>query len=421
MKNRKEEIWVAAGLRTPFVKVDTKYTKLGAIELSVPVVQQMITQQELSPDFIIWGTVAPNLGYSNIAREILMDAELDQNIPAYSTVMACSTSMLAAIEAAGMITEDEVALVGGVESMTRVQFGLSQNLSDTLRRFFQAKSFGKRFAQLGKLRFKDIRLHIPSINNRSTGLSMGEHSEITSKRLTISRKSQDELAFRSHKNYILARGKQFFNNLLVNMDEVADDTIPRSNTTLEKLEKLRPAFDRKSGKGSLTAGNSSSLTDGAAGLWVAGKKGLSKLKAHNYVAKLVDWEIAAVTIEEEGLLMAPTFAIPRLLARHGLQYNDIDLWEIHEAFAAQVLATVKNLENPAHLKKVGTAFDFGSFPWEKLNPNGGSVAIGHPFGATGARIMSQAIKELSLMGKGKKAIVSVCADGGLGSVVLLES
>jgi len=421
MKNRKEEIWVAAGLRTPFVKVDTKYTKLGAIELSVPVVQQMTAQQELSPDFMIWGTVAPNLGYSNIAREILMDAELDQNIPAYSTVMACSTSMLAAIEAAGMITEDEVALVGGVESMTRVQFGLSQNLSDTLRRFFQAKSFGKRFAQLGKLRFKDIRLHIPSINNRSTGLSMGEHSEITSKRLAVSRKSQDELALRSHKNYILARGKQFFNDLLVAMNEVADDTIPRSNTTLEKLEKLRPAFDRKSGKGSLTAGNSSSLTDGAAGLWVAGKKGLSKLKAHNYLAKLVDWEIAAVTIEAEGLLMAPTFAIPRLLARHGLQYNDIDLWEIHEAFAAQVLATVKNLENPTHLEKVGTAFDFGSFPWEKLNPNGGSVAIGHPFGATGARIMSQAIKELSLMGKGKKAIVSVCADGGLGSVVLLES
>ena len=205
------------------------------------------------------------------------------------------------------------------------------------------------------------------------------------------------------------------------MEEVQDDTIPRANTSMEKLEKLKPVFDRKSGLGTLTAGNSSLLTDGAAGIWVSGSEAKKRLTKTDYAVKILDWETAAVNIQEEGLLMAPTFAIPRLLERHGLKYNDIDLWEIHEAFAAQVLSTVKNLENPEHLKKAGTSMDFGTFPWNKLNPNGGSIAIGHPFGATGARILSQTVKELSQMGPGKKAIVSVCADGGLGSVMLLES
>lgn len=136
---------------------------------------------------------------------------------------------------------------------------------------------------------------------------------------------------------------------------------------------------------------------------------------------MVDWEIAGVNIEEEGILMSPTFAIPRLLERNALKYNDIDVWEIHEAFASQVLATIKNLESKEHLKKAGTIFDFGKFPIEKLNPNGSSIAIGHPFGATGARILSQAVKEISQMGDGKKALISVCADGGLGVVVLIET
>jgi acetyl-CoA C-acetyltransferase len=164
------------------------------------------------------------------------------------------------------------------------------------------------------------------------------------------------------------------------------------------------------------------LTDGAAGLWVASKSGLAKLPANISKAKLLDWEIASVDLRKEGLLMAPAYAIPRLLARHGLTYADIDLWEIHEAFAAQVAAHIKALEDPDFLRqRVGVDPGFGTFPRERMNPNGGSIALGHPFGATGARILSQTVKELSTRPQAQRAMVSICADGGQGSVVLLEA
>jgi acetyl-CoA C-acetyltransferase len=199
------------------------------------------------------------------------------------------------------------------------------------------------------------------------------------------------------------------------------DGIPRADSTIAKLSTLKPAFDRSSA-GTITAGNASPLTDGAAAIWVTNEKGRGNLPANAPTAKLVDYEIAAVDIFKEGLLMAPAYAIPRLLARNGLTLGDIDLWEIHEAFAAQVLCNVAAITNESFLKeKVGVSAPMGAFPWERLNPNGGSVALGHPFGATGARILSQATKELAAMGGGKRAIVSICADGGLGTVALLES
>jgi acetyl-CoA C-acetyltransferase len=421
MKNSNNKVWLISGLRTPFAKVDKELKEKDVLQLSIPVVQEMIKRDAITPNLFIWGSVAPNLGYSNLAREILMDAGLDQGIPAFATIMACSTSMMAAIEAAGLITEDEVALVGGVESMSKIQLGLNQNFSAWLRRLFQSKSLGDKFSKLKDLHFGDIRLFIPSVTNRTTGLSMGEHSEITTKRLQIDRERQDEIALNSHQNYILARNNGFFDDLILPLDGVKKDMIPREKTSLEQLAKLNPVFDKESGNGTLTAGNSSLLTDGAAGLWVCGSKGKERFSDSSYAVQLVDWEIAAVNIEAEGLLMATTFGIPRLLARQKLRYQDIDLWEIHEAFGAQILANVQLLEDPSHLEKVGVSFDFGAFPWGNLNPNGGSIAIGHPFGATGARIINQAIKELAQMGPGKKAIVSICADGGLGTVILLES
>jgi len=420
MKKSSKDIWLVAGKRTPFVKLDKEFKSLNAISLSVPVVQEMIQTQGLNPDFMIWGSVAPNLGYSNLAREIIMDAELDQRIPAFTTKMACSTSMLAAMQAASMIDDSEVALVGGVESMSRVQVGLNQNLSDWLRRLFQSRTLSDRITQLSQLKLGDIKLHIPSVSNRSTGLSMGEHSEITAQKLETSRQQQDELALASHQKAIAAQKNGFFEDLIVPIDEIAKDTIPREKTSLDILAKLRPVFD-KSEFGTITAGNSSLLTDGAAGLWVAGEKGIDKMGDTQHAVKVLDWEQAGVNIEEDGLLMATTYAIPRILERHQLRYEDIDLWEIHEAFGAQLSANVQLITDKAHLQKVGTEMDFGDFPWDRLNPNGGSVALGHPFGATGARILSQAVKELATRGKGKKAVVSVCADGGLGTVMLLEA
>ena len=421
MKTTVDTVWLIAGVRTPFSKVDKELKDLDVINLSLPVVKAMTENTKLTPDLLIWGSVAPNLGYSNLAREIIMDAELDQTIPAFTSIMACSTSMMAAIEATSLINEDQIALAGGTESMSRIQLGLNQDFSDWLRRLFQAKSFKEKIGKLKDLKFGNIRLFIPSVSNRSTGLSMGEHSEITTKRLDIKRKPQDEIALKSHQNYTKARKDGFFDDLITPVKGLDRDTIPREDTNLEKLSSLNPVFDKESGNGTLTAGNSSLLTDGAAGLWVCKEKGKEKFPKDSYAVKLIDWEIAAVNIEEDGLLMATTYAIPRLLERHELRYNEIDLWEIHEAFGAQVVANIHLLEDKEHLKKVGTSFNFGEFPQKNINPNGGSIAIGHPFAATGARIINQAIKELAKRGTGKRAIVSVCADGGLGTVMLLES
>lgn len=426
VKTDTENLWLAGGLRTPFAKVDSHLSKLDAIQLSTPVVKAMLENNgnSIDPDLMVWGTVAPNLGYSNIAREVLIDSGANQYIPAHSTVMACSTSMAAVFDAAGMLGRggQEVALAGGVESMSRVQLGLDQRLSDWLRKFFQARSMGQRLESFTELQFRDIKLHIPSVTNRSTGMSMGEHSELMAKEWNVSRESQDELALRSQESAVAAGNQGFFDDLITPIEGLAKDTLPRSDTSLERLARLKPVFDQTSGKGTLTAGNSSPLTDGAAGIWVATDSGLSRLGDNMPKVQLMDWEVAGIDISKEGLLMAPTYAIPRMLARHDLQYNDISLWEIHEAFAAQVLCNVAALESSEFLtNKVGVDSDLGKFPWDRLNPNGGSLSLGHPFGATGARILSQAVKELSEMPSGSLSVVSVCADGGLGTVALLRN
>jgi acetyl-CoA C-acetyltransferase len=417
------EKWIVAGLRTAFAKNDGPFQAKDAIELSLPIVREMVARGG-RPDFFVWGTVIPSLGWSNIAREVLLDAGVDPTIPAFSTVMACSTSMAAAIEALSMLDgrSRHLALVGGSESMSQVSIGLNIRLAVWLRQLLQARSTNDRLKKLSQLRLKDIRLHIPSIANRSTGKSMGEHTEEMAKSWNIAREDQDQNALDSHQRASAAWAKGFFDDLVLPLPELARDTIPRPNTSLAKLAKLPPVYDRTSGKGTLTAGNSSPLTDGAAGLWVATSEGLSRLPNSLPRVRVVDWELGAIDLKTEGLLMAPAYSIPRLLLRQGLRYDDIHLWEIHEAFSAQVLCHIKALESREFLReKVGIDFDFGSFPRERMNPNGGSVAIGHPFAATGARILSQSIKELAVMPRGSRAIVSICADGGVGSVMLLEA
>jgi acetyl-CoA C-acetyltransferase len=417
--------WLVPGLRTPFARVDGALRGLDAIGLSVPVAQAMAAQlaQADRPDFVVWGTVAPNLGWSNIAREVVIEAGVDPSTPAFSTVLACSTSMVAVFEAAGMLRADmSLALCGGVESMSRVQIGLKQGFSDVIRRVSQARTFGERIDRLSEFRWKDFGLHVPSVANRASGKSMGEHTEEMVKLWHVSRADQDRLALQSHQRAVKAMASGFFDDLVVSVAGTSKDGVPRADSSAEKLASLKPAFDRASGQGTITAGNSSPLTDGAASIWVANDAGLARLPASRPRARLVDWEMAAVDIFHEGLLMAPAYAIPRLLARNGLKLGDVDLWEIHEAFAAQVLCNVAALESEDFLReKARVDAPLGRFPWERFNPNGGSVAIGHPFGATGARILSQAVKELASMGPGKRAVVSICADGGVGTVALLAT
>jgi acetyl-CoA C-acetyltransferase len=421
-------IWLAAGVRTPFTRAGGALAKRDALDLSTPVVKAMLGQLQKTggarPDLMVWGAVIPNLTISNLAREVLIEAG-DRTIPAFSTVMACSTSMVAAFEAAGMLDDARgrsLALVGGAEAMSRIQIGLSPGLSDDLRRFIEARDLASRWAALRATKVKDVRLFIPQIKNRSTGKSMGEHTEDMAKGWAISRLEQDEIALASHKNAAAAWERGFFDDLVLRLDDVGRDTTIRADTSAEKLAKLAPAFDRTSGKGSLTAGNSSPLTDGAAALWVATKAGLDRLPPATPRVRLVDYEVNAIDLFDEYLLMAPAYSIPRLLARHGLTYEDVGLWEIHEAFAAQLATHIKALQDPKFLKdKAKVTAKLGPFPRDRVNPNGGSTALGHPFGATGARILSQAVKELAAMPAGTYAIVSICADGGQGTVALLRN
>ena len=417
--------WLVSGLRTPFARVDGGLRQRHALALSEPVAKAMAAQLASGdrPDLVIWGAVAPNLAWSNIARELVVNAGLDQSTPAFATVLACATSMAAVFQASGLLSPGrQVVLCGGAESMSRVQIGLRQGLSDFIRRMSQARSFGERLDRLGELRWEEVRLHVPAVKNRATGKSMGEHCEEMAKKWKIARADQDRIALDSHRRAVRALSDGFFDDLVIAVEGVARDSIPRADSSAEKLASLKPAFDRTSGQGTITAGNASPLTDGAAAVWVANDEGLARLPAGRPRARLVDFELAAVDIFHEGLLMAPAYAIPRLLARNGLTLQSIDLWEIHEAFAAQVLCNVAAIESEDFLRdQVRIDARLGRFPWERLNPNGGSIAIGHPFGATGARILSQAVKELAAMGAGKRAVVSICADGGVGTVALLES
>lgn len=414
-----EPVFIAAGLRTPFGRGGGALAAYDAISLSVPVVQAMAAQAE--PDLLVWGTVIPNLGWSNIARETWLDAKLTPTVPAFSVVLACSTSMTATFAAAGMLGgETDLTMIGGSEVMSRPSIALTAEASKRLTDLFAKDAMGALTA-LQSLAANDYVLPTKGWANRITGRTMGDHMEETAKAWRISREAQDDWALKSHERAVAGWERGFFDDLVIPLPELARDANPRADTSSERLAALKPAFDRDSGRGTLTAGNSSPITDGAAGCWVATEAGVARLPAGTPYARLVDYEVSAVDFHTEGLLMAPSYGIPRLLARHQLGFSDIALWEIHEAFAAQVLANVAAITDPEWVRATaGVQAAMGDFDWDRVNPNGGSVALGHPFGATGARDLSQAVKELWAMPPGSRAIVSICADGGQGTVALLE-
>ena len=412
------DAFLVPGFRTAFVKAGGAFAGHNAIALSVPVMEAMNARAR--PDFVIWGQVIPDATVSNIARELIFEAKMSPDIPAFSTVMACSTSFIGTIEAACMVGHGDfhLALVGGVETMSHVPLALKARFADGVLGQF-AKNPAGALETLQKVTPQDFDLPIHGWANRQSGRSMGEHTEDTAKRFAISRADQDKRALLSHQGAIAGQDAGFFKDIVIAFDGVDHDTIARRDTSLEKLAALKPAFDH-GGQGTLTAGNSSPNTDGAAAIWIADAEGLQRL-GNPPAVRLVDWQVQAMDYHEEGILMAPARGIPRLLARNRLKFSDVQSWNIHEAFAAQVLANIKAASDPAYRReKAHVDFDLGEFPWERLNPHGGSLAIGHPFAATGARILSQAAKEMAAMAQGSRGVVSVCADGGHGTVALLE-
>src|SRR5229473_72351 len=237
MASNEQSIWLAAGVRTPFVGVDGPFAQRDSLSLSVPVVQAMAGRANGPIDFGVWGAVIPNLAYANLAREVWLEAKLDPHVPTFTTIMQCSTSMVGVFEAAGMLARSRtaLALVGGVESMSRVQIGLAQNLSDWLRRLVQARSLTQRIDVLRKLRPSDVRLFIPEVKNRVTGRSMGEHTEDMAKTWNIGREEQDKLALQSHRDAVAAQDRGFFSDLIIPLDGVTSDHFPRRDTSMEKL------------------------------------------------------------------------------------------------------------------------------------------------------------------------------------------
>ena len=328
---------------------------------------------------------------------------------------------MAAIQAAALVGQSDLhlALVGGAETMTHAPIALKPQLALRLREMMRSdpNALLTALASLGPASFD---LPARGWANRISGRSMGEHTEDTIRHFAISREEQDGFALASHQRAAAAQDAGFFDDLLISLAGLHHDALVRRDSTAEKLASLNPAF-APVGEGSITAGNASPLTDGAAGLWVADDEGRRRL-GDAPAARLVDFQLAAMDWGVEGILMAPGRAVPRLLARNGLRFEDIALFELHEAFAGQVLANVKAFSDPVYRRDHASVdADLGNFPWERLNPNGGSLSIGHPFAATGARILSQAVKELAAFGPGARAIVSICADGGQGTVVLLEA
>lgn len=378
---------------------------------------------------VVAGAVLKHSRDANLAREALLSSSLAPQTPAYDVQQACATSLESAWLVGNKIAlgQIEVGIAGGVDSASDAPVALGEPLRKLVLELSRAKSWKQRLRTLARVRPAMLRPSVPTVNERRTGLSMGQHCELMVRRWNISRAEQDALALASQRNGLRAWEEGWYDDLVIPFAGLARDNNLRPDSSLEKLARLPPAFDRTSGKGTLTAGNSTPLTDGAAAVLLS-----SESWAHGRgvepQAFLVDAESAAVDFfgpDAEGLLMAPAYAVPRLLHRQGLALQDFDFYEIHEAFSGQVLCTLKAWEDPDYCRsRLGLEKAMGPIDRARLNVSGGSVGLGHPFAATGARILASAAKQLAAhrarTGVRGRTLVSLCAAGGLGVVAILE-
>jgi acetyl-CoA acyltransferase len=419
---------IVAGLRTPFVKSGTAFKDLSALELGKQVVLELVQRTEIPAkaiDQIVFGTVIPSVQLPNIAREVGLAAALPKSVDAYSVVRACATSLQAMTSAADAIALGEVdlAIVGGAEAMSDVPISYSRPVAQAVVAASRGRTLMEKMRAFSEVSAKDLLPVPPAIAEYSTGLSMGESAEKMAKENGISREAQDKWAHRSHTLAAQAWENGKFAKEVMRVftgDDfgtvVAEDNIVRKDSKLDGYGKLKPVFDRK--YGSITAANSSPLTDGAAALVICaeerarelGLRPLGFLRAYAYAAVDPGWQ----------LLQAPAFSAPKALRRAGMKLGDIDLVEIHEAFAAQVLSNLQAWGSKKFADEyLGGEGPIGEVPEEKINPRGGSISLGHPFAATGARMVHQALRELADMGK-NTALISICAAGGLGAACILE-
>ncbi|MDO6825518.1 acetyl-CoA C-acetyltransferase [Marinobacter sp. 1_MG-2023] len=415
---------VIGGNRVPFARSNTVYSKVSNQELLTSALRGLVDRFGLQGKRlgeVVAGAVIKHSSDFNLTREAALSSGLAPETPAYDVQQACATGLEAAILVGNKIAlgQIECGIAGGTDTTSDAPIGVSEGLREILLDLNRAKTTGDRLKILTRFRPSHLKPNLPQNGEPRTGMSMGEHAQVTAHEWSIPRDEQDLLAWESHRKLAKAYEEGFFDDLITPLAGLEKDNILRPDTTLEKLATLKPVFDRE--KGTMTAANSTALTDGASCVLLASE---DWAKAHNLEVKawLTYSEVAAVDFvdKKEGLLMAPTYAVPRLLEKAGLTLQDFDFYEIHEAFAAQVLSTLKAWEDPAFCKdKLGLSKPLGSIDRNKLNVKGSSLATGHPFAATGGRIVATLAKLLEEKGSGR-GLISICAAGGQGITAILE-
>jgi len=423
MKNR--PAYISGGQRVPFAKSMTSYIDVTTKELMSASLQSLVKKyhlQEQRLGDVALGGVMLGPNNWNLARECVLESGLHPFTPGYNTQRACGTSLENVWQTALKISagDMEVAIAGGVDTNSDLPILLNKHLARKLIHLNAAKSFGEKLQIIASLRPGDLKPSFPAVQEPRTGKSMGEHCELMVQEWHISREEQDALSLKSHQTAEKAYQDGFYDDLVFEFQGLKKDKTLRADTTIEKLAKLKPAFDF-TGKGTLTAGNSSPLTDGSSVVLVTSEEGAKQMNLP-LLARFVDCEVAAVDfVHGDGLLMAPTMAVGRMLARNNLKLQDFDFYEIHEAFAGQVLCTLKAWESDSYCKKfLGVDHALGPIDRTKMNIKGGSVALGHPFGATGSRITAGLAKMLSQNKKGR-GLISICTAGGMGITAILEA
>ncbi|GAB6937150.1 acetyl-CoA C-acetyltransferase [Isoptericola variabilis] len=426
---------IVGGNRIPFSRAGKKYADASNQEMFTAALEGLVARFGLQGERIgevVGGAVLKHSRDFNLVRESVLGSSLSPQTPAFDLQQACATGLEAAITVANKIRlgQIESGIAGGTDTISDAPVAVSEGLRRALLDASHAKTLQARLKAFAKIRPSDLKPLTPATDEPRTGLSMGEHQAITTARWGISRAAQDEVALASHQHLAAAWDAGFFDDLVTPFRGLTRDDNLRADTSLEKLAKLKPVFGRglaEPAEPTMTAGNSTPLTDGASAVLLSSAAWAAE-RDLPVLARLVDAETAAVDFVHghDGLLMAPVHAVPRLLARNGLTLEDFDFFEIHEAFASTVLTTLAAWEDADYCKtELGLDAPLGSVDREKLNVNGSSLAAGHPFAATGGRILATAAKLVAAKaaetGKPARALISICAAGGLGATAVVES
>jgi acetyl-CoA C-acetyltransferase len=425
MESSTRRVAVLGGNRLPFARSNTVYSSASNQDMLTAAIDGLVDRFGLEGEKVgevVAGAVLKHARDFNLARESVLGSKLSPETPAIDIQQACGTGLQAAIEVANKIALGVIdsGIAGGTDTTSDAPVAISDKLRKKLMKVNAARDTGSRLKALGAIRPGDIGLEIPQNGEPRTGLSMGEHAALTALEWQVGREEQDELAAASHQKLAAAYERGFLDDQVTPFRGLDRDNNLRADSSVEKLAKLKPVF----GKGeaaTMTAGNSTPLTDGASVVLLSSDEWAAE-RDLPVLAYLTAYETAAVDYVHggEGLLMAPAYAVPRMLQREGLSLQDFDFYEIHEAFASQVLSTLKAWEDPVFCKgRLGLDAPLGSIDRSKLNVNGSSLAAGHPFAATGGRIVNTLAKLLAEKGSGR-GLISICAAGGQGVVAILE-